>query len=199
MSSDLDQESEESVTQTLVINCQNNGTYDKKIEDYTCTKVCPHPTNPDEGIMEVSLNAILDPKPEIYEEVEYWCKDEHRLVPKAAFQSGQALDSQFKEKLTSICQISGWLNETIGSFTCTQHCQPPLNYSEVFQLGYSTGDPSTIGTEVEYKCHDNRKKVVNVRKPQSDLLDALTLTCLFNGRWNKDVHDFGCTGNNYLH
>jgi hypothetical protein len=35
----------------LTINCQINGTYDKNIADYTCTKPCPFPSLPDPQIM----------------------------------------------------------------------------------------------------------------------------------------------------
>ena len=47
--SDLAQGLEDSVVDDITISCQDNGTYDQAIEDYTCTRVCPFPTNPDTG------------------------------------------------------------------------------------------------------------------------------------------------------
>ena len=69
LQSDLDNNEDDSVTEVLSITCQDNGTYDKNIEDYACTKVCPPPSNPDPDFMEISHNITSDPKPEIYQTV----------------------------------------------------------------------------------------------------------------------------------
>ncbi len=191
LSSDLNQGLEGSVTDELDVTCQDNGTYDKNIEDYVCTRVCPRPTNPDPEIIEVSHNATLDPKPEIYETIRYWCKDDHKLVSKVAFRSGEP--TRQLDELMSMCQISGWLNETIGSYTCTKHCDTPVNYTTVFDYNYEEGGSTEIGTTLEYRCLDSRRKVVNVEIENSDLLDFLNVTCLYNGVWNQNVLDFGCT------
>ena len=145
--SDLDIKSEESIVDELSINCRLNGTYDNDVNEYTCTKVCPYPSNPDPEIIEISMNVTVDPKPEIYETVSYWCKDNHKLVSKLAFETAEPTNQL--EELMSVCQISGWLNETIGSYTCTKHCSAPMNYSEVFDFDYNYGDATTIGSKVE--------------------------------------------------
>ena len=43
----------------------------------------------------------------------------------------------------------GWLNETIESYTCTQDCIEPFNYTEVFDYDYEIGGETVIGTTVK--------------------------------------------------
>ena len=192
LKSDLDQGSDASIADSLTVTCQDNGTYDKLIEDYACTRVCPHPQNPDEELFEISHNITTDPKPEIYDTVTYWCKEEgKKLVSKLAFSTGAPTNQL--DDLMSMCQITGWLNETIGSYACTQDCEAPINYTKVFDYDYSIGDPTLIGTEYKYSCIDSRKKVVNLKVASPNLTDDLTIECLYNGQWDIDVTDYGCT------
>ena len=139
---------EDSMTDTLTITCQDNGTYDKLIDDYMCTRVCPHPTNPDTEIIEISHNMTVDDKPEIYETVDYWCKNNKKLVTKNAFRTAKS-DAALLDDMMSMCLISGWLNETIESYTCTQDCTEPMNYTEVFDYDYEVGGATVIGTTVK--------------------------------------------------
>ena len=44
-----------------------------------------------------------------------------------------------------------------------------------------------------YQCWDERKKVVNIYE-DSDLLDILNVTCLYNGSWSHNPTNFGCNG-----
>ena len=37
----------------------------------------------------------------------------------------------------SMCQISGWMNESIGAYTCTRPCGAPTNYSAMFDFDWS--------------------------------------------------------------
>ena len=221
LASDLNNGLEDSIADDLTITCQDNGTYDKNIDDYLCTRVCPHPINPDLELMEISHNMTTDPKPEIYETKTYWCKNDKKLVRKGAFK--MAVPTKHLDELMSMCQISGWLNETIESYTCTQDCIAPINYTEVFDYDFQVGGDTAIGSTVKYvesifniaslfhnlyqihihmqisislfsyKCWDERKKVVNIYE-DSDLLDVLNVTCLYNGSWSSNPTNFGCNG-----
>ena len=147
LKSDLNNGLEDSITDSLTITCQDNGTYDKLIDDYMCTRVCPHPTNPDPDIIAINHNVTTDDKPEIYDTINYWCKNDKKLVRKAAFKT--AAPTNHLDELMSMCQISGWLNETIESYTCTQDCIEPFNYTEVFDYDYEIGGETVIGTTVK--------------------------------------------------
>ena len=71
-----------------------------------------------------------------------------QLVSKKAFETG-ATTTLFDEMM-SLCQVSGWLNETIGSYTCTKDCGPPTNYSEIFTYDWEESENATIGSKVKY-------------------------------------------------
>lgn len=191
LKSDLNAGSIESVVDTLTLSCQDNGTYSQNIEDFTCSRVCPYPSLPEPDVMEVSLNITIDSKPEIFETVTWTCKNGHKLVSKAAFRTGR--DTKQLDELMSMCQITGWLNETIGSYTCTRDCTTPLNYTEIFDYDYVENATTVIDTTYNYKCLDSRKKVVNLEELRSDLLDVLEIKCLYNGQWSANPKDFGCT------
>lgn len=47
-----------------------------------------------------------------------------------------------------------------------------------------------------YKCWDVRKQVVNIYE-DSDLLDVLNVTCLYNGSWSSNPTQFGCNGKHF--
>ena len=176
----------------MTINCQNNGTYDKNIDNYVCSKVCPAPSNPDPDLIEHDWPDTRV-KPEIYQTVNHKCKEPgKKLVPKAAFALG--VSNKFLDDIMSICLVTGWMNETIGSMTCTRDCGAPTNYSEFFNYDWSEGANTTIGTIVNYECLDARKKIVNTEVRNSPLLDVLEVSCLFNGTWKPDVENYQCTG-----
>lgn len=192
LASDLNAGSDESVVDSLTLTCQDNGTYDKEIEDYLCTRVCPHPSNPDPDFITVDHNSTTDPKPEIYDTVTFSCKDEgKKLVSKNAFRTGAP--TTFLDDLMSMCLITGWLNETIGSYTCTRDCETPVNYTEVFNYDFTADSTTLIGDTYNYECLDSRKKVVNLQEENSDLLDILNITCIYNGEWSANPTDYGCT------
>jgi hypothetical protein len=69
------------------------------------------------------------------------------LVSKISFEAGVANGSY--TVMMSQCQITGWMNETIGSFTCTKKCGPPTNYSEVFDWDWSESDGTEIGITIQ--------------------------------------------------
>ena len=55
-------------------------------------------------------------------------------------------------------------------------------------------DPSNgtdIGTELRYACLIPGKTVVHV--PSGNVSAVLLSTCLFNGRWDRDMDEHACT------
>ena len=80
-----------------------------------------------------------DKKPEIYQSVVHSCI-EGQLVTKNAFSTGA--NTTFLNEIMSMCQISGWMNESIGAYTCTRPCGPPTNYSEMFEFDWSENEGS---------------------------------------------------------
>ena len=69
------------------------------------------------------------------------------MVSKLAFETGA--ETNFLDDIMSSCQVTGWLNETIGSFTCTTGCKAPQNHSEVFTHDWNEDLGSDIGTVVK--------------------------------------------------
>ena len=68
------------------------------------------------------------------------------MVTKNAFQKGTP--TTLLDEIMSQCTLAGWLNETIGSYTCTRDCMPPKNFSEIFTYEWSdegSGDGSGDG------------------------------------------------------
>ena len=186
---DLEQGKDSDLRDSLTVNCQLNGTYDINIEDWTCTKPCPHPLELDFEIMNHTWH--FEEKLEIYQEVTYSCLNGRHLVSKSSFATGE--ETRLLDEIMSLCQVTGWLNETIGSYTCTQACQAPMNYSEVFTNDWDEGMGSDIGTEVKYICNNPIKKIVNLEEEESPSYDHLVVTCLYNGQYDTDVTKFGCT------
>ena len=78
------------------------------------------------------------------------CVEEGKqLVPKFAFNTGAPTDN-FMDEIMSMCTISGWMNETIGSLTCTRDCGPAINYTEYFTYDWDESqDLAVIGTKVK--------------------------------------------------
>lgn len=208
--SDLETNSGSSLKPALEVNCQINGTYDIAVENYACTRPCPFPSLSEPELMKHSW-VDNQTKPEIFQSVKYECLGDKQLVSKKAFETGAP--TTLYDEMMSLCQVSGWLNETIGSFTCTKDCQAPTNYSEVFTFDWNESDPTTIGSKyaqdsqpesnsdyeyfsvnVRYQCNNPVKKVVNLEKHNSPLLSALEVECLYNGQWSENVTQYGCTG-----
>lgn len=81
----------------------------------------------------------------------YQCLGNKQLVSKKAFETGA--NTTLYDEMMSICQVSGWLNETIGSFTCTKDCGAPTNYSEIFSFDWDESINTTIGTKVKYDSY----------------------------------------------
>ena len=48
-----------------------------------------------------------------------------------------------------------------------------------------------IGTEVRYSCLITGKTVVHT--PSGNVSAELVSTCLFNGRWDRDMDEYACT------
>ncbi len=143
---DLEAGLDRNVQASLTINCQLNGTYDTNMEEWTCTKPCPFPSVPDPEIM-VQDWASNVTKPEIYDQNRHSCKDGRKLVSKLAFETGG--QTNFLDEIMSSCQVTGWMNETIGSFTCTRGCDPPTNYTLVFTHDWDPSVGSDIATVVK--------------------------------------------------
>ena len=54
------------------------------------------------------------------------------------------------DEIMSMCTISGWMNETIGSLTCTKDCGPATNYTELFSYDWDeTQIMAEIGAKVK--------------------------------------------------
>jgi hypothetical protein len=69
------------------------------------------------------------------------CKNGRDLVSKISFEAG--VENGSYTVMMSQCQITGWMNETLRSFTCTKPCGPPTNYSEVIDWDWMN---ETIGS-----------------------------------------------------
>ena len=78
------------------------------------------------------------------------CVEEGKqLVSKYAFNAGLPTDN-FMDEIMSMCTISGWMNETIGSLTCTKDCGPATNYTELFSYDWDeTQIMAEIGAKVK--------------------------------------------------
>ena len=81
-------------------------------------------------------------------------------------------------------------------------CEAPYNYTEVLDYDYTENGATLIGTKVNYKCLDTRKKVVKIENivdgDDTSLKENLEVECLYNGQWSPTVIDYGCTGNYFL-
>ena len=59
----------------------------------------------------------------------FTCLYGKKFVSKSDFAVGSS--ANLLTELTAVCLISGWFNETVGSYTCVKDCGPPTNYSTV--------------------------------------------------------------------
>ena len=72
------------------------------------------------------------------------CLNGQKFVPKSDFLTGSA--ANLVSSLTAVCTISGWFNETVGSYACTQNCGPPTNYSSVMTNNWNGNTTVHWGT-----------------------------------------------------
>ena len=145
-STDLENGRGDLMVDSLTVSCQINGTYDINIEEWTCTRPCPPPTLLDPEMMEHDWPDTAV-KPEINQEVRHRCLNERHLVSKQAFESGE--ETTFLDEIMSSCQVTGWMNETIGSYTCTTGCHLPQNHSQVFTHDWDESKGTDIGMVVK--------------------------------------------------
>ena len=143
---DLDQGRDDNMQEKLVVGCQLNGMYDINIKEWACTKKCPLPSLPQPDIMAYDW-PDTSISPEIRQEIRHSCLDGRQLVSKVAFET--AAKTAFYEEIMSSCQVVGWFNESIGSYTCTRGCPPPFNQSDVFNHDWSPERGSDIGLTVK--------------------------------------------------
>ncbi len=67
-STDLSSGDDSNIVDELTVKCQNDGTYDKDIDDYACTPPCPFPSLPEPEIMDHDWTDNTT-KPEIWQQV----------------------------------------------------------------------------------------------------------------------------------
>ena len=80
-----------------------------------------------------NIEAIIL-RPDIYNNfigffLRFTCLYGKKFVSKSDFAVGSS--ANLLTELTAVCLISGWFNETVGSYTCVKDCGPPTNYSTV--------------------------------------------------------------------
>ena len=86
-------------------------------------------------------------KPEIGQSVRHSCLHGKQLVTKKAFEAGET--SVYLDELMSLCTVAGWLNETIGGYTCTKDCEEPTYYNETFTYDWDESVGTLIGAKVK--------------------------------------------------
>jgi hypothetical protein len=133
--SDLGLNIDSTLNQTINTACTAAGVYNPDINDFACTRPCPLPKIPEPLLMthnwtNTSQNA------EYRDELVFSCKWGQKLVSKPDFSTG--LSSDLKDDLKATCLITGWFNDTIGSYTCTRNCSPPANYSLIMKNDWAT-------------------------------------------------------------
>ena len=69
-------------------------------------------------------------------------------MSKEAFAEGDET-ANFLDDILSQCLVDGWMNETIGSFTCTTDCDVPPEYVEVFNHTLSPSMGTQLNTTFE--------------------------------------------------
>ena len=83
-----------------------------------------------------------------------------KLVSKNAFQTGA--DTTLIDEMMSMCTLSGWLNETIGAYTCTKDCKAPTNYSEIFTYNWSDDSEGSGEGSGDGGAEDDEPVVVEI-------------------------------------
>ena len=146
LTQELEKDISDNMEDTLTVTCNLNGTYDLNIEDFSCTRPCPFPSLPDPELM---MHDWTDneTKPEIGQSVKHSCLHGKQLVTKKAFEAGET--SVYLDELMSLCTVAGWLNETIGGYTCTKDCEEPTYYNETFTYDWDESVGTLIGAKVK--------------------------------------------------
>ena len=68
---------------------------------------------------------------EYQDKLVFSCKFKQKLVAKPEFLLGS--NKNLLTNITSICQISGWFNDSSGAYSCTRNCGPPTDYSVIMK------------------------------------------------------------------
>ena len=132
---DLAANIEDYLNTSLTTTCEATGTYDIDINDYTCTRPCPLPKIPEPLLMTHNWTNTTQ-NAEYKDVLVFSCKLGQKLVSKLDFNAGVA--TNLISTLTYTCLITGWFNETIGSYTCSRNCGPPTNYSSVMKSNWNS-------------------------------------------------------------
>jgi len=131
---DLAANNENNLNTSLTTTCEATGVYNIDVNDYTCTRPCPLPKIPDPLLM--SHNWTNTTQNAEYKDVlVFSCKFGKKLVSKVDFNAG--IDTNLINNISYTCLISGWFNESMGSYTCTRDCGPPANYSSVMKNNWN--------------------------------------------------------------
>ena len=189
-SSELDNSITDNMADSLPVQCLLNGTYNLDISQYSCTKPCQSPVLPEPDIMEHDWTS-MEINLEIGETFQIGCLDGRQLVSKKNFEEGRP--EGFLESLTGTCSITGGLEMAVGSYTCTKGCPTPANHTNVFDWSWDESQGTDIDLEVTYQCRNPVKQIANIRDPSFGFQSSLTITCLFNGRYDRNIFDFACT------
>jgi hypothetical protein len=174
--SDLSTQTDLNVNASIITTCKATGDYNIDINDYTCSKPCPLPRLSDPLLMTHNWTNTTE-NAEYKDVMRYFhyfiiiyrvlcigfskknkniidaknrfdCKNGKKFVPKVDFAIGSAANLQ--NFLTASCLISGWFNESIGSYTCTRDCGPPTNYSLVMKNNWD-GNLTVVPYGTTYK------------------------------------------------
>ena len=81
-------------------------------------------------------------------------------MSKNAFQTGA--HTTLIDEMMSMCTLSGWLNETIGAYTCTKDCKAPTNYSEIFTYNWSDDSEGSGEGSGDGGAEDDEPVVVEI-------------------------------------
>ena len=54
--------------------------------------------------------------------------------------------------------------------------------------------PNFVISSFRYTCLDPTRKVVSLKKDEDLQYDVLDVKCLFNGKWDRDIEMYACSG-----
>ena len=131
---DLAANNENNLITSLKTSCTATGLYDIDINDYTCTRPCPLPKIPEPLLMTHNWTNTTQ-NAEYKDVLVVSCKQGQKMVSKIDFNAGVA--TNLISSIAYTCLITGWFNETIGSYTCTRNCGPPTNYSSIMKSNWN--------------------------------------------------------------
>ncbi len=132
---DLVSQSEGRVKSSILTKCLAKGSYDVDITSYTCTKPCPLPKIPDPLTMTHNWTNTTE-NAEYRDKLVFSCKFGQKFVSKPNFIIGS--NSSLLTNITSMCQISGWFNDSSGAYSCTRNCGPPIDYSVIMKNDWNS-------------------------------------------------------------